>query len=142
MSLLSVFEKDGKKVLSIMELIAADAEKGLVIAVKYLPEAAALASLLFPAEAPAIMAGETAFVNVAGIIQSAVAEVEQKYALVKVADANKSGAQKSADVLALVSQVVIADLGKLKITANVAYVQQLINAVVAILNVPSVVAAA
>jgi hypothetical protein len=88
--------------------------------------------VLFPAEAPAIAAGTSVAINVANLIQQTVAEVEAKAALIP---AGITGAQKSADVLQIVSTTVIAQLATLKITADTAYVQQLVNAVVAILNV-------
>lgn len=138
MSLFSVIKTDGVKLVSVMEAIAKDADKGLVYVVKYLPEAAALAEILFPAEAPAIAAGSSIALNVTNLIQSAVAEVEAK---AKLIPASMTGAQKSADVLQIVSQTVIADLATLKITANTAYVQSLVNAICAILNIPSTVAA-
>lgn len=132
MSLVSAVEADGKKLLSVLKLVAQDATKGLAVVVKYLPEAAALAEVLFPAEAPAIAAGTSVAINVANLIQQTVAEVEAKAALIP---AGMTGAQKSADVLQIVSTTVIAQLATLKITADTAYVQQLVNAVVAILNV-------
>jgi hypothetical protein len=138
MSFLSTVEKDGKKLVSVLELVGKDADKTLVAASKYLPEAAAVAELLFPAEAPAIAAGTSVAINVAGLIQTAVAEVEQKASALP---SGLTGAQKSADVLAIVSQVVIADLAQLGIkNADTSYVQSLINAVVALLNIPSVAA--
>jgi hypothetical protein len=132
MSIVSAVEADGKKLLSVLKLVAQDATKGLAVVVKYLPEAAALAEVLFPAEAPAIAAGTSVAINVANLIQQTVAEVEAKAALIP---AGMTGAQKSADVLQIVSTTVIAQLATLKITADTAYVQQLVNAVVAILNV-------
>jgi hypothetical protein len=132
MSIVSAVEADGKKLLSVLKLVAQDATKGLAVVVKYLPEAAALAEVLFPAEAPAIAAGTSVAINVANLIQQTVAEVEAKAALIP---AGITGAQKSADVLQIVSTTVIAQLATLKITADTAYVQQLVNAVVAILNV-------
>jgi hypothetical protein len=134
MSLFSVIKTDGAKLVSVMEAIGKDADKGLVVVAKYLPEAAALAEILFPAEAPAIAAGTSVAINVTQLIQTAVAEVEAKAALIP---AGLTGAQKSADVLQIVSTTVIADLATLKITADTAYVQSLINAICAILNIPS-----
>jgi len=121
-----------------MEAIGKDADKGLVYVVKYLPEASALAEILFPAEAAAIATGTSVALNVTNLIQNAVAEVEAK---AKLIPADLTGEQKSADVLQLVSQTVIADLKTLNITAGTSYVQSLINAICAILNIPSTVAA-
>jgi hypothetical protein len=138
MSIFTVLKTDGAKLVSVMEAIAKDAAKGLVFVAKYLPEAAAVAELLFPAEAPAIATGTSVALNVTNLIQQSVAEVEAK---AKLIPAGLTGAQKSADVLQLVSQSVISDLATLKITANTAYVQSLVNAICAILNIPSTVAA-
>lgn len=138
MSLFTVIKAEGVKLVSVFEAIAKDADKGLVYVVNYLPEASALAELLFPAEAPAIAAGTSVALNVTNLIQSAVAEVEAK---AKLIPAGLTGLQKSADVLQIVSQTVITDLATLKITANTAYVQSLINAICAILNIPETVAA-
>lgn len=138
MSLFTVLKTDGQKLVSVMEAIAKDADKGLVYVSKYLPEGAALAEILFPAEATAIAAGASVAVNVTNLIQNAVAEVEAK---AKLIPAGLTGLQKSADVLQIVSQTVIADLATLKITADTAYVQSLVNAICAILNIPSTVAA-
>jgi len=138
MSLFSTVKSDGTKLVSVMEAIGKDAQKGLVYVVKYLPQAAALAEILFPAEAPAIAAGEMTAVNVTALIQSAVAEVEAKAKLIPT---GMTGLQKSADVLQIVTQTVIAELATLKITAGTAYVQSLVNVICAILNIPATVAA-
>ena len=138
MSLFTIVEGDASKLVSVMQAIVTDVDKGLVYAAKYLPEAAALAELLFPAQAAAIAAGTSVALNVTSLIQNAVAEVEQKSALIP---SNLTGAQKSADVLQIVSTTVISELATLKITANTAYVQSLIDAICAILNIPSTVAA-
>lgn len=138
MSFVSTVEKDAKKLLSVLELVAKDADKGLVVVVKYLPEASVIAQLLFPAEAAAIQAGTSVTISVANVIQTSVAEVEAK---AKLIPAGLTGAQKSADVLQIVSQVVISQLSTLGIkNSDTAYVQSLVNAVVALLNIPSVAA--
>lgn len=138
MSLFTTIKADGAKLVSVFEAVKKDSSKGLAFVAKYLPEAAALAELLFPAEAPAIAAGTSIALNVTGLIQTAIVEVEAKAALIP---AGLTGVQKSADVLQIVSQTVIADLATLKITANTAYVQSLVNAICAILNIPATVAA-
>ena len=138
MSIFTVLKADGVKLVSVMEAIGKDAAKGLVYVAKYLPQAAAVAELLFPAEAPEIAAGTSVALNVTNLITQAVAEVEAK---AKLIPAGLTGAQKSADELQIVSQTVIADLATLKITANTAYVQSLINAICAVLNIPSTVVA-
>lgn len=138
MSIFTVLKADGVKLISVFEAVAKDADKGLVFAAKYLPEAAALAELLFPAEAPLIASGVSVALNVTNLLQNAIAEVEQKSAALPT---TLTGAQKSADVLQIVSTTVIADLATLKITANTAYVQSLVNAICAVLNIPATVAA-
>lgn len=139
-SIFSVLKSDASKLVSVMEAIGKDAEKGLVVAAKYLPEAAAVAELLFPAEAPEIAAGTSVALNVTNLIQTAVAEVEAK---AKLIPAGLTGAQKSADVLQIVSQTVLADLTTLKVpNPTTSYIQSLINAICAILNIPSTTAVA
>lgn len=138
MSFISTVEKDAKKLLSVLELVAKDADKGLVAIVHYLPEASVIAQLLFPAEAPLIAAGTSVTISVANVIQNSVAEVEAK---AKLIPAGLTGAQKSADVLQIVSSVVISQLATLGLkNADTSYVQSLVNAVVALLNIPSVAA--
>jgi hypothetical protein len=137
MSVFTVLKTDGQKLISVMEAIGKDSAKGLVVVAKYLPSAAAVAEILFPAEAPAIATGVSVALNVTNLIQNAVAEVEAKS---KLFPTGMTGLQKSADVLQLVSQVVIADLATLHITAGTSYVQSLVNAICAILNIPSTVA--
>lgn len=138
MSILSTIEKDGKKLLSILEVAARDADKGIVAIAKFIPQATKLADLLFPAYAPEINAGSSIAINVVDVIQNAIVEVEAK---AKLIPAGLTGAQKSAEVLQIVSGVVIADLKSLGVTnPDTSFVQSIINAVVAFFNVPSVVA--
>ena len=134
----ATLEVDGKKFLSVLEVVARDVDKGLVASAKYFPSLAALATIFFPGESAAISAGTGIAVNVVNVIQNAVAEVEAKAAAIP---AGLSGAQKSADVLQIVSSTVIAQLATLKITAGTAYVQNLVNAIVAVLNVTPAVGA-
>lgn len=139
-SIFSVLKSDSAKLVSVMEAIGKDADKGLVVVAKYLPETAAVAELLFPAEAPEIAAGTSVALNVTNLIQTSVAEVEAK---AKLIPAGLTGAQKSADVLQIVEQSVIADLTTLKVpNPTTSYVQSLVNAICAILNIPSTTAVA
>jgi hypothetical protein len=139
MSIFTVLKADGVKLVSVMEAIGKDADKGLVYVAKYLPQAAAVAELLFPAEAPEIAAGTSVALNVTNLITQAIAEVEAKSKLIP---AGLTDTQKSADVLQIVSQTVIADLVTLKVpNPTTAYIQSLINAICAVLNIPSTVAA-
>jgi len=64
-----------------------------------------------------------------------VLEVEQKYAASGVQSGTR--AQKPAEVLALTSSAVTTLLKQAGVTADTSYVQNLISAVVAILNVQS-----
>ena len=72
-------------------------------------------------------------------VQTAVLMVEQKFA---AAGAQKgTGAQKLAEVMVLAEPVVAQLLAQAGVAANTAYVQSLVNAVVAILNVQAMPAA-
>jgi hypothetical protein len=103
--------------------------------IKYAPAAASLASLLFPQYAAAIAAGDSTLVNATELIQNAVVMVEQKYASSKAATG--TGVQKSAEVLSLAGTAVTSMLATAGIKdATTAYIQSLIDAVVAILNIP------
>ncbi len=118
MSFVTVMEKIGKDI----GVVWADV-------VKYLPEASALAALLFPGAA-----GTTAaVVGSVNLIQQAVVTVEQKF---KASGApSGSGAQKSAQVLAIVGPAVTALLAQEKINISTTQLNGIINAAVAVLNV-------
>ena len=137
MSFVSTLEKDGKKLVSVLSIAGRDADKGLAEVSKYLPEAATLAELIFPADAVAIKAGTSVAINITAVVQNTVIEVEAKSKLIP---AGLTGLQKSADVLTIVSQAVLANLKSLGYTADTNTVQSIINAVVAILNIPTVAA--
>lgn len=117
------------KFLTIMEAIGKDAKIILTDVEKYLPAAAGLASLLFPAQAATI----TGVVNATDLIQKAVTSVEQKYAA--LGTATGSGTQKAAEVISIVGPTVTQLLTVEGLPVNSAYVQNIINAVVAVLNV-------
>ena len=120
------------KFVSVMEAIGRDALKALTEVEKYLPEAATLAELFFP-QATATIAG---VVNATGLIQKAVVLAEQKMAAGGVATG--SGVQKSADVLSTVEPTVLQLLTQAGISnADTAYIQKIVDAVVADLNVRS-----
>ena len=123
MSFVTVMEKIGKDI----GVVWADV-------VKYLPEASALAALLFPGAA-----GTTAaVVGSVNLIQQAVVTVEQKF---KAAGApSGSGTQKSAQVLSIVGPAVTALLAQEKIDLNSAQINNIIAGVVAVLNVRAVTA--
>jgi hypothetical protein len=120
-------EVDIKKFVSILDLVGADAEKGLVFAVKYAVPVASLVSLLFPAAAPEATGAVTAL----NLIQNAVLEVKAKSSALPT---NLTPGQMLADELQLVGPAVIQLLATEKITINSSQVQNIIQAVVAILN--------
>jgi len=115
--------------VSVLETIGKDFEKGLKWAAEYALPVEKLVALLFPAAAP--VAGEVA--DATSLIQSAVLLVEQKYAA--AGRQSGTGAEKLAEVLLLAGQTVAALLAKAGIAANASYIQKLVSAVVAILNV-------
>ena len=117
------------KFVSVMEAVAKDFAKGLTFAVKYLPAGAKLAALIFPASA----AADAMVVSATDLIQNAVVVVEQKYAASGMATG--TGEQKLAEVLTLTEAAVTALLTKAGITADATYVTNIVDAVVAILNV-------
>jgi len=129
------------KFISVLEAIGKDFEEGLTVAVKYLPFATTLAALIFP---PAVAPLEAA-TSAAGLLQNAVALVEQKYAASGVQSG--TGTQKAAEVLTLTNQAVTTllatpsvqtELTAAGITVDDAYISNLVNAVVGILNVQGV----
>lgn len=115
-------------VISRMEAITKNVEKALVVVAKYAVPLATLVGLLFPAVAPESIAAATAL----DLIQQAVIEVEAKSSALPT---TLTGAQKLADVLQLVQSAVVSILAQEKITVNSQEVTNLVNAVVAILNV-------
>jgi hypothetical protein len=121
-----------KKFVSVMELVGKDALKVLGVVKEYLPEAAALASVLFPQDVAAI----TGVVNSIELVQNAVVLVEQKMAA--AGTPTGTGVQKLAEVTALVGPVVTQLLTAEKIPCDAAFLTKMINAVVAILNVKPV----
>lgn len=123
------------KLISIMERIGADIHVVWNDILKYLPEAAGLAALLFPGQA-----GTAAVVvNAVNLIQQTVVSVEQKF---KSSGApSGSGPQKAAQVLAIVGPSVTSLLAQEKIDLNTTQINNIINAVVAVLNVQSTPAA-
>jgi len=122
--------------LGVLEAIGKGFEKGLVWAIKYAVPVEKLIGLIFPAALPVTVE----LADATTLIQNAVLLVEQKYAASGVQSG--TGAQKSAEVLALTEQAVTGLLTKAGVTtATTDYIQSIINAVVAILNVQGFVAA-
>jgi hypothetical protein len=120
---------------SIMTKIGEDVKVVWSDVVKYLPAAESLAKLLFPAQA-AVIGG---VVNMTGLIQQAVATVEQKFAA--QGSPTGTGEQKLAQVLAIVTPVVTETLAAAGLPTDTTYITNVVNAVVAILNVQQAVAA-
>ena len=121
--------------VSVMETIGKGFAKGLKWAAEYAVPVEKLVGLLFPAAAP--IANEVA--DATSLIQTAVLLVEQKYAASGAQSG--TGAQKLAEVLLLTEQSVTALLAKAGITVDASYLQNVISAVVAILNVQGAVSA-
>jgi hypothetical protein len=121
----------------VLEEIGKGFAKGFVWAVKYAVPVEKLVGMLFPQAAPEM----TALADATGLIQNAVILVEQKYAAAGVQ--NGTGTQKLAEVMALAGSTGISLLEKAGIKgATTAYVENLISAVVAILNVQTMPASA
>ena len=115
----------------VLEAIGKDFAKGLQWAVEYAIPVEKLAGLLFPAIAPET----TAVADATGLIQTAVLQVEQKFAASGVQSG--TGAQKLSEVVLLAAPAVTQLLKQAGVNADAAYIQSLVSAVVAILNVQS-----
>jgi hypothetical protein len=126
------------KIVNALEIVGKDFAKGLAVTKQYLPAAASLAALLFPAEAAPI-AGVVTSVD---LIQTAVTEIEQKYTAAGIAKSNESNAQKLADVVSLVSPTVTSLLSSEGLKIDIPGIQNIVNAVVAVLKIQVVPAAA
>lgn len=113
----------------VLEAIGKGFEKGLKWAIVYAVPAEKLVAILFPAAAPAA----TVLADATSLVQSAVLIVEQKYAAANAQ--HGTGPEKLAEVIQLTGPIVTQLLKQAGITANASYIQSLISAVVAILNV-------
>jgi hypothetical protein len=120
----------------VLSAIGKDFEKGLAWAVKYAVPVEKLVALVFPAAAPAA----TALADATTLIQNAVLEVEQKYAAAGAQSG--TGTQKLAEVMTLAGAAVTSLLTQAGVESSTAYVQSLVSAVVAILNVQAMPATA
>jgi hypothetical protein len=128
--------KDNVTFTGVLEAIGKGFEKGLQWAVEYAVPVEKLAGLLFPAIAPAT----TVVADATSLVQTAVLLVEQKYAAAGVQ--NGTGTQKLAEVALLTGPVVTQLLTQAGIPVSAAYIQGLVSAVVAILNVQTMPATA
>jgi hypothetical protein len=133
------------KFVSVLEAIGHDFEVVLTDAVKYLPLAEQMAKYLFP---PAVAPLQVS-IDVADLLQNTVALAEQKYAA--AGKQSGTGAQKLATALTVAQAAVTTmlsdatvtkELAAAGITVNADYISNLVNAVVAILNVQAIPAAA
>lgn len=106
--------------------------KGLKWAVEYAVPAEKLAALLFPSAAPEL----TTLANATTLIQNAVMVVEQKYAASGAQSG--TGPEKLAEVMLLAGPAVSSLLTQAGVTPSTSYLQSLVSAVVAILNVQNV----
>ncbi len=120
----------------VLQAIGKGFTKGLAWAMTYAVPVEKLVATLFPAAAPAA----TGVADATSLLQTAVLLVEQKFAA--AGTQSGTGAQKLAEVMALAGPVVTQLLTQAGIPANTAYIQNLVNAVVAILNVQSMPTAA
>ena len=115
--------------ISVLEAIGKGFEKGLKWAITYAIPVEKLVATLFPSAAPIAIG----IADATSLLQNAVLIVEQKYAAGGVQSG--TGAQKLADVMLLAEPVVAQLLTQAGIAASTAYIQSLVSAVVAILNV-------
>jgi hypothetical protein len=125
------------KFVGFLESMGKAFEKGLAWAVQYAVPVEKLVALLFPAAAPEA----TVLADATGLIQNAVLEVEQKYAAAGVQSG--TGTQKLSEVMTLAGPAVTSLLSQAGISnPSTTYVQSLVSAVVAILNVQTAPASA
>jgi hypothetical protein len=121
---------------SVLEAIGKGFEKGLQWAVTYAVPVEKLVATLFPAAAPVA----TGIADATTLVQTAVLLVEQKYAAAGVQSG--TGAQKLAEVTMLAGPAVTQLLTQAGLPVSTTYIQSLVSAVVAILNVQTIPAAA
>lgn len=117
--------------MGLLETIGKGFVKGLTWAVEYAVPVEKLVALLFPAAAPAA----TEVADATTLIQNAVLLVEQKYAASGVQSG--TGTQKLNEVMLLTESAVTGLLAKAGVQVDSAYLQSVVSAVVAILNVQS-----
>ena len=94
--------------------------------VKFVVPMAQVAALADPAAAPAL----TAFTTSLQLVQTAVVSAQQRWA----GEGSAANSEKLADVLATVEQPIILLFAQVGISVDTAYVTNLVNGVVAILN--------
>lgn len=121
--------------MSLMQKIGHDIKIVFEDVVKYLPNAAVLAEVIFP-HSQAALAG---VLNAVNLIQQTVVTVEQKFAA--AGNPTGTGPQKLAQVLSIVTPAVTSLLQQEKVVADATQITNIVNAVVAILNVQAAPAA-
>ena len=114
---------------SVLSAIGKGFEKGLKWAITYAIPVEKLIATLFPAAAPVAIG----LADATSLIQSAVLLVEQKFAAAGIQSG--TGAQKLAEVMQLTEPIVARLLTDSGIATSTSYIQSLVSAVVAILNV-------
>jgi hypothetical protein len=122
--------------VSVLEAVGKGFEKGLKWAVTYAVPVEKLVGLLFPSAAPVM----NEVVDATSLIQTAVLLVEQKYAASGVQSG--TGARKLNEVMLLTESAVTGLLAKAGVQVDSSYLQSVVSAVVAILNVQSASATA
>lgn len=115
--------------ISIMTRIGHDIKVVWQDVIKYLIPAAKLAEVIFPAQSAAI----AGVINSVDLIQQAVATVEQKFAA--AGNVSGTGAQKLAQVLSMVTPTVTQLLAAEGLHYDQTQIINIVNAVVAVLNV-------
>jgi hypothetical protein len=116
----------------VLQAVGQGFAKGLKWAVEYALPAEKLAAILFPSAAP-VLAGVASATT---LIQNAVLLVEQKYAASGAQSG--TGVQKLEEVILLAGPAVTSLLTQAGQTPTADYVQRLVSAVVAILNVQNI----
>jgi hypothetical protein len=122
--------------IGVLTAIGKGFEKGLQWAATYAVPVEKLVGMLFPAAAPLT----TGIADATSLIQTAVLLVEQKYAAAGMQSG--TGTQKLAEVTLLAGPAVTQLLTLAGVPVSSSYVQSLVSAVVAILNVQAMPATA
>jgi hypothetical protein len=122
--------------VSVLEAVGKGFEKGLKWAVTYAVPVEKLVGLLFPSAAPVV----NEVVDATSLIQTAVLLVEQKYAASGAQSG--TGEQKLNEVMLLTESAVTGLLARAGVQVDSSYLQSVVSAVVAILNVQSASATA
>lgn len=124
------------KFVGFLETVGKDFEKGLTFAVKEAPAVLNLVGFIYP---PAKVVGSLAETGL-NLLQNSILSIEQKYSASGVQSG--TGIQKAGEVLALSGPAVVALLTAAGVpNVDSAYVSNLVNLIVGLLNVTPPVAA-